>query len=153
MRVPVVRGRPPWLGVASFSFFSTCLLTFTFPSVLRPSVVSFWMGVRTDGRFLVAVGGLGDLRVDLGVGVLSDHRVDLGAGAPGNLRVDLDAGVLGDPRLASNILALPFVLCDDPDDDRYGIPNPGGNVSSELGPRVVAGGGGADGPPELDGPG
>ena len=84
MRVHVVQGRP-WWGVASFGFFPTCLLTFTSPSVLKPSFVSSWMGVRTDGRFLVAVGVLGDL------------RVDLGAGGPGDLRVDLDDGVLGNP--------------------------------------------------------
>ena len=74
-------------------------------------------------------------------------------GETGDLRVDPDAGVLGDPRLASNILALPFVLRDELDDDRYRIPNPGGSPSSELGPRVVAGGAGAGGPSELDGPG
>ena len=153
MRVLVVRVRPPWSGVASFGFFPTCLLTFTSPSVLKPSFVSSWMGVRTDGRFLVAVGVLADLRVHLGVRVLGDLRVDLGAGGPGDLRVDLDAGVLGDPRLASNILALPLVLRDEVDDDRYGIPNPGVASPSELGPRVVAGGDGAGGPPELDGPG
>ena len=141
MRVAVVRGRPPWLGVASFGFFPTFLLTFTSPSVLKPSVVSSWMGVRTDGRFLVAVGVLGDL------------RVDLGAGGPGNLRVDLDAGLLGDPRRPSNILALLLVLGNEIDDDRYGIPNSWVNSSSEVGPRAVAGGGGAGGPPELNGPG
>ena len=153
MRVPVVRGRLPWSGVASFCFFPTCLLTFTSPSVLKPSVVSSWMGVCTDGRFLVAVGVLGDLQLDLGVGVTEDLRVDLAAGGPGDLRFDLDARVLGDPRLDSNILALPFVLRDELKDNRYGIRNPGGNWSSELGPRVVAGGGGAGGLPELDGPG
>ena len=105
MRVPVVRGRPPWSGVASFGFFSTCLLTFTSPSVLKPSVVSSWMGVRTEGRFLVAAGVLGEL------------RVDLGAAGAGNLRVDLDDGVLGDPRPGSGILALPFVLRGELDDD------------------------------------
>ena len=94
--------------------------------------------MRTEGRCLVAVGVLGDL------------RVDLGAAGPGDLRVDLDAGVLGDPRLGSNILALPFVLRAELNDDRYGIPNPGGASSSELGLCVVAGGGWA---PELDGPG
>ena len=106
MGVPVVRGRPPWSGVASFGFFPTFLLTFTSPSVLKPSVVSSWMGVRTDGRFLVAVGVLGDL------------RVDLGAAGTGDLRVDLDDGVLGDPRPGSDILALPFVLRGELDDDR-----------------------------------
>ena len=141
MRVPAVRGSPPWLGVASFGFFPTCLLIFTSPSVLKPSFVSSWMGVRTGGCFLVAVGVLDEIRVDLRVGLLGDLRVDLGA------------GVLRDPRMAWNILALPFVLHDELVDDRYGIPNPGGTSSSELGPRVVAGGGGAGGPPEFDGPG
>ena len=97
MRVPVVRGRPPWSGVASFEFFPTCLLTFTSPSVLKPSFVSSWVGVCTDGRFLVAVGVLGDLRVDLAVGVIGDLRIDLGAVGPGDLRVNLDDGVLVDP--------------------------------------------------------
>ena len=105
MRVPVVGGRPPWSGVASFGFFPTCILTFTSPSVLKPSVVSSWIGVRTDGRFLVAVG------------VLKDLRVDLGAACTGDLRVDLDDGVLKDPRPGSGILALPFVLRGELDDD------------------------------------
>ena len=130
MQVPAVRGGPPWSGVASFGFFPTCLLTFTSPSVLKPSVVSSWMGVRTGGRYLVAVGVLGDL------------RVDLGAGGPGGIRLNHGAGVLGDPRLASNILALPFVLCDERDDNRWGIPNSRGASSSELGPGVVRSRGG-----------
>ena len=105
MRVPMVRGRPPWSGVTSFGFFLTCLLTFTSPSVLKPTVVSSCMGVRTEGHFLVAAGVLGDL------------RVDLGAAGTGNLRVNLDDGVLGDPRPGSGILALPFVLRGELDDD------------------------------------
>ena len=72
MRVLVVRGRPPWSGVASFGFFPMCLLTFNSPSVLKPSVVSSWMGVRTEGRFLVAAGVLRDLRVDLGAAGTGD---------------------------------------------------------------------------------
>ena len=54
---------------------------------------------------------------------------------------------------ARTSLPCPFVHGAELDDERYGIPNPGGNSSSELGPRAVAGGVGAGGPPELDGPG
>ena len=72
MRVPVVRGRPPWSGVASLGFFLRCLLTFSSPSVLKPLVVFSWMGVSTDGRILVAAGVLDDLRVDLGAGGTCD---------------------------------------------------------------------------------
>ena len=41
----------PWSGVASFRFFPSCLLIFTSPSELKPSVISTWMGVHTNSSW------------------------------------------------------------------------------------------------------